>query len=189
MIFNTVAKMKLAKLTAGQIISTKGYSVAGDGGGASYLVAASQTVDGHSDHALANGTVALLQSSGAVNAARYGVDFTDTADSLSSLTATFGESSLLPKGTTKVVGQATPTTGTSISGIEGSKIRFDSATTASKVDFVVSNSNTSFKDFYVEHDGVASETAQVFQLGASCHIWWRCPHLSSFVALPRGGAA
>ena len=167
MIFNTVAKMKLAKLTAGQIISTKGYSVAGDGGGASYLVAASQTVDGHSDHALANGTVALLQSSGAVNAARYGVDFTDTADSLSSLTATFGESSLLPKGTTKVVGQATPTTGTSISGIEGSKIRFDSATTASKVDFVVSNSNTSFKDFYVEHDGVASETAQVFQLGAS----------------------
>lgn len=62
MIFETVAKMKLAKLTVGQIISTKGYSVAGDGGGASYLVAASQTVDGYDDHELANGTVALLQN-------------------------------------------------------------------------------------------------------------------------------
>ena len=72
MIFETVAKMKLAKLTAGQIISTKGYYVAGDGGGASYLVAASQVVDGYGDHALAGGTVALLQSKGNIDIKQYG---------------------------------------------------------------------------------------------------------------------
>ncbi len=72
MIFETVAKMKLAKLTAGQLINTKGYSVAGDGGGASYLVAASQTVDGYGDHALAGGTVALLQVEGTANVRQFG---------------------------------------------------------------------------------------------------------------------
>tara|TARA_R110002153_G_scaffold14440_4_gene52394 strand:- start:1266 stop:2762 length:1497 start_codon:yes stop_codon:yes gene_type:complete len=72
MIFNTVAQMKLSRLNAGQIISTKGYYVAGDGGEASYLVAASQTVDGYGDHALANGVVALLQVEGAANVRQFG---------------------------------------------------------------------------------------------------------------------
>ena len=70
--FETVETMKLAKLTAGQIVNTKGYYVAGDGGGASYLVAASQTVDGYGDHALASGTVALLQSKGNIDIKQYG---------------------------------------------------------------------------------------------------------------------
>ena len=64
MIFETVAKMKLAKLTAGQIISTKGYYVAGDGGGASYLIQPSSYVALAGDATLANGNVAELQIKG-----------------------------------------------------------------------------------------------------------------------------
>ena len=64
MIFETVAKMKLAKLTAGQIISTKGYSVAGDGEAGTYLVktlADAGTPNEQEDFALANTNVAVLQ--------------------------------------------------------------------------------------------------------------------------------
>ena len=58
MIFNTVAQLKLATLAAGKLVSTKGYYASGDGGAADYIVAATQAVDGYSDHALAGGTVA-----------------------------------------------------------------------------------------------------------------------------------
>ena len=63
MIFETVAQLKLATLTAGQLVSTKGYYASGDGGAADYIVAATQAVDGYGDHSLANSTVALLQGS------------------------------------------------------------------------------------------------------------------------------
>jgi len=72
MIFETVGQLKLSKLNIGQITSTKGYYVAGDGGGANYLVAATQAVDGYGDHALAGGTVALLQAKGSVDIRKYG---------------------------------------------------------------------------------------------------------------------
>tara|TARA_R110000796_G_scaffold23554_1_gene67362 strand:+ start:8352 stop:9956 length:1605 start_codon:yes stop_codon:yes gene_type:complete len=61
MIFETVAELKLATLTAGQLVSTKGYTASGDGDAADYIVRTSQAVDGVKDHALANGNVALLQ--------------------------------------------------------------------------------------------------------------------------------
>jgi len=71
MIFETVAQLKLATLTAGQLVSTKGYYASGDGGAADYIVAATQAVDGYGDHTLAGGTVALLQGDTA-NVKQYG---------------------------------------------------------------------------------------------------------------------
>ena len=41
-IFETVDQLKLARLTAGQQVTTKGYYAAGDGGGALYLIAGAQ---------------------------------------------------------------------------------------------------------------------------------------------------
>ena len=70
--YDTVAQMKLDFSVAGTLIQTKGYYTAGDGGGASYLVAASQTVDGYGDHALAGGTVALLQPGSPIDVKQYG---------------------------------------------------------------------------------------------------------------------
>jgi len=72
MIFETVVQLKLATLTAGQLVSTKGYYASGDGGAADYIVAATQAVDGYGDHALAGGTVALLQDKGNVDIRKYG---------------------------------------------------------------------------------------------------------------------
>ena len=72
MIFETVAQLKLATLTAGQLVSTKGYYASGDGGAADYIVAATQAVDGYGDHALAGGTVVLLQAEGSVDIRKYG---------------------------------------------------------------------------------------------------------------------
>ena len=73
MIFETVAQLKLATLTAGQLVSTKGYYASGDGGEADYIVAATQAVDGYGDHALAGGTVALLQVDASIDVKQYGV--------------------------------------------------------------------------------------------------------------------
>lgn len=72
MIFETVAQLKLATLTAGQLVSTKGYYASGDGGAADYIVAATQAVDGYGDHALAGGTVALLQPSTSADVKQFG---------------------------------------------------------------------------------------------------------------------
>lgn len=58
----TTNDLSSAKLTAGQIVRTKGYFTPGDGGGADYLIAASQPVDNDVDHDLANGNVALYQA-------------------------------------------------------------------------------------------------------------------------------
>jgi len=73
MIFETVAQLKLATLTAGQLVSTKGYYASGDGGAADYIVAATQAVDGYGDLALAGGTVAILQIGYSLNVRQYGL--------------------------------------------------------------------------------------------------------------------
>ena len=62
--FDTVAKLKLSSLTAGQLVKTKGYTTVGDGGGAEYSVVVNQAVDELGDHTLANNNVALLQGVG-----------------------------------------------------------------------------------------------------------------------------
>lgn len=59
-------------LVAGINAQTQGYYAAGDGGGATYLIAGSQSVDGFGDHALSNGNVALLQVVGRRNIKQYG---------------------------------------------------------------------------------------------------------------------
>ena len=66
-IFETVAQMKLAHLRVGQLVQTKGYTTAGDGGGATYLVVVNQAVDELGDHTLANTNVALVQAVGGVH--------------------------------------------------------------------------------------------------------------------------
>ena len=70
--FISVAKMKLAFLTAGQIVETSGYYAAGDGGQARYLIKASEAVDNFGNHDLAGTTVAILQYIGPVNIQQFG---------------------------------------------------------------------------------------------------------------------
>lgn len=70
--FENKAALVAATLTAGQIVSTKGYYTAGDGGQGTYLIASSQSVNEYSDHTLANGNVALLQDRGLINVLQYG---------------------------------------------------------------------------------------------------------------------
>lgn len=87
-IFDTVTQLKKAKLTVGQLVQTQGYYAAGDGGGAAYIIAATQTVDGYGDHALANGNVALLQDGGVAIARQFGAKgdgVTDDAIALDAL--------------------------------------------------------------------------------------------------------
>lgn len=91
--FDTVADMKTGTLpdsdsldlVPGYLVETKGYYIAGDGGGASYFIVAPQAVDGFGDHLLGNGNVALIQVSGAVHIRQYGVR--NSIDSTSELQA------------------------------------------------------------------------------------------------------
>lgn len=69
---NTVSELTTFSPQVGDRIATKGYYSAGDGGAATYLVAAPQAVDEYGDHTLANGNVVLLQSAGVVNVRQYG---------------------------------------------------------------------------------------------------------------------
>jgi hypothetical protein len=70
--FSSVAQMKLAFLTAGQLVETSGYYTAGDGGQARYLVKANEAVDNLGNHDLAGTTVAVLQNTGSVNVKQFG---------------------------------------------------------------------------------------------------------------------
>jgi len=75
-VFENKAALAAASLKEGQIVTTKGYYTAGDGGGATYLIktaaAFGGTPDGYGDHTLANGNVAVLQHSGSVNVKQFG---------------------------------------------------------------------------------------------------------------------
>jgi len=82
--FDTVAKLKLAKLKEGQFVETGGYYVKGDAGAARYLIVTPQAFDGYGDHELANGNVAVLQVNDTVDAASWGITY-DTNDSSTAL--------------------------------------------------------------------------------------------------------
>ncbi len=82
--FLTKASLVLAHLTAGQSVETLGYTVAGDGGGARYLIQTAAefggTPDGYSDHVLANGNVAVLQAQSSLGVADAGATGDGIAD-------------------------------------------------------------------------------------------------------------
>ena len=75
-VFDTVTLMKAASLSSGDLVTTKGYHEAGDGGQARYLVQTAiefgSTPDEYGSHTLANGNVAVLQVEGAVNVKQFG---------------------------------------------------------------------------------------------------------------------
>lgn len=60
-IFQTVQALKEARLKEGQLVETKGYYSAGDGGQARYLIQTSKGVDALSEE-LYNGNWAVMQS-------------------------------------------------------------------------------------------------------------------------------
>lgn len=90
-IYPTVALMKadsLSVLNVGVTVSTQGYYASGDGGGGTYLIAASQAVDEFGDHTLASGNVALLQSiDNTVSGLQYGAVGDGVADDTAALQA------------------------------------------------------------------------------------------------------
>jgi len=71
-VFDTVALMKAESISAGRIIETQGYTAAGDGGGAKYLIVTPQAFDGYGDHELANSNIAVLQYSNDITSMRMG---------------------------------------------------------------------------------------------------------------------
>jgi len=70
--FDTVAKLKLAKLKEGQFVETGGYYAKGGAGAARYLIVIPRSSDGYGDHELANGNIAVLQVKGEVDVKQFG---------------------------------------------------------------------------------------------------------------------
>ena len=101
--FDNVADLKASSgLIVNQIAETKGYTSAGDEGGARYLIAAPQAVDGFGDHLLANGNVALIQiENGVFNVRQFGATGDGATNDTPSVQATVLASSghvILPSG-------------------------------------------------------------------------------------------
>jgi hypothetical protein len=86
--YGTVAAMKLASLSAGTLVQTKGYYAAGDGGAGTYLIeAAGASYDGYVSHQLANLTVATLQHRGRVSVKQCGARGDGVTDDYAAITA------------------------------------------------------------------------------------------------------
>ena len=84
--YDTVAKAKAGSFVVGQIVKTKGYTAAGDGGGAKYRVEALGTPDGYGDHATDDGLLMLVLQAGVIDARKFGV-FPSPVDSTAALAA------------------------------------------------------------------------------------------------------
>lgn len=83
-----MADLAASSLTAGQIVSTKGYYAAGDSGGATYLIeAAGASFDGYGNHQLANSNVATLQSEEHTNVKQWGAKGDGVADDTAAIQA------------------------------------------------------------------------------------------------------
>lgn len=83
--FSNVAALVLARLQAGQFVSTGGYTTKGGPGAATYFIktpaqaaADGDVIDGFGNHTLANGNVAILQIKGTFNVEAYGVSESQT---------------------------------------------------------------------------------------------------------------
>jgi hypothetical protein len=86
-IYDTVADLKTQSIVSGFSAETRGYTTAGDGGGATYLIVPSQAADGYGDHVLANGNVAVLQPGNQINIRQFGADPTGTVDAWPAIVA------------------------------------------------------------------------------------------------------
>lgn len=116
-----VAQLKTRRYKAGDVVATKGYYTAGDGGDARYIIAANQTVDGYGDHLLNDGQVALLQHGAELPALQYGVNPSQSAnaDALKACTDAAGTKNcavILPNGTIKAEKTVQVIPGVSIRG-------------------------------------------------------------------------
>lgn len=80
LVYDTVADLQAASLPIGSWVTTKGYYTAGDGGGANYLVAINQAVDGYGSHNMANSNVALIQCQDIVELPTFGTVGDGTTD-------------------------------------------------------------------------------------------------------------
>jgi len=105
-IFDNTTALAAATLTAGQIVQTKGYSLAGDGGGATYLIKTAVdyagTPDEYGDHTLAGGTIAVLQTEGSVNVKQFGATGDGVTDDTAAIQAALdsgAETVRIPDGT------------------------------------------------------------------------------------------
>lgn len=95
-VYDTVAVVKATELTVGTYITTKGYSAIDDGGGATYIIAATQTVDEYGNFTLANGNVALIKHEQSVLFEQFGAVGDGVTDDHAALQAmlTFAQSDL-----------------------------------------------------------------------------------------------
>ena len=75
-IFENTPQLKLANLTVGQLVATKGYTVAGDEGQQEYLIQDPQVVDEVNSFTLPNGNVAKLQRTNASSIVDVVISFT-----------------------------------------------------------------------------------------------------------------
>lgn len=118
-IFDTVADLVASSPSAGVLVETKGYTTAGDGGGATYLSVTSGafggTPDEQGDHTVANGNVAVIQVGDSINIEQYGAVGDGAADDFNALSkaiaASSGKTIVLADGETYLTNTAIVHTG------------------------------------------------------------------------------
>jgi hypothetical protein len=134
--FDTVAKLKLAKLKDGQFVETGGYYAKGDAGAARYLIVTPQSFDGYGDHELANGNVAVLQASTQVTIEHYGAQQnTDSSSAIRAAISARGakgvivpakrylyDRTAITEDNAKLIGEKTPTVSSAFTSLEGGSI-------------------------------------------------------------------
>jgi hypothetical protein len=106
--FDTKALMIAATLTVGELYGTKGFTVAGDGGGGDYLIVSGDSSDGYVNHLVNGGTAtAVLQYSGPLDVRKAGAVVDGNTDDYPSVNAAIehlsaGGSLYFPGGTCAV---------------------------------------------------------------------------------------
>ena len=100
--YDTIARAKEGSFVLGQQVETKGYTTAGDGGGAKYLVEALGTPDGDGDHATADISLQLTLQKQNVTVLSYGADPAGVEDSTAAFNSAGGGE--VPSGTYDITG-------------------------------------------------------------------------------------
>jgi hypothetical protein len=145
--------MKLATLTADQRVSCKGYYTTGDTADLEYLVEPIPSVaDGRVDHTLANGTVARLQYSDALNVKWAGYN-TDIGETINAATAAGHIELFIPAG---IYTQSTALTSNQelyISGPVVSEYGFNQVTITKDFDSPHIETTAGFASYGITWDG------------------------------------